>query len=332
MKNFIYSKSQKAFTLIELILVIVILGILSTIGADIYTNIYRNYVMARIVDELESKTEIALEQISSRLSDRIPESAIGREIKAGNDTLYNIYNLPTAPNLTLEWLGSSVESRKLSGANQAATVGWSGFIDLGASTRGAPAIPATPETPAVPAVAGIITTPGSNLANAGAAITALTTNANPTTDLAMTFVGLMLPGEKSGFGYQDSDSAGDINSSKIMRVDINNNNSFTVRGDNQYNLGEITDIYHLSHSAYAIVPVASTVVNGIQTFDLTLFYDYKPWAGQSYSDARTRSAVLINGVTQFRFRGLDGAIEMKLCVIDTTGTYDFYVCKTKAVF
>nr|MBP3724123.1 prepilin-type N-terminal cleavage/methylation domain-containing protein [Campylobacter sp.] len=35
---------KKAFTLIELIVVIVIMGILASIGADIFTNMYKNYI------------------------------------------------------------------------------------------------------------------------------------------------------------------------------------------------------------------------------------------------------------------------------------------------
>ena len=54
---------KKAFTLIELILVIVILGILSFAGINIIKNLYENYLQARSVNTLETQTELVLEQI-----------------------------------------------------------------------------------------------------------------------------------------------------------------------------------------------------------------------------------------------------------------------------
>ena len=54
---------KKAFTLVELIFVIVILGILSVMSTELIVNVYKNYVYSKAINELESKVEIALEQI-----------------------------------------------------------------------------------------------------------------------------------------------------------------------------------------------------------------------------------------------------------------------------
>ncbi|QKF64625.1 prepilin-type N-terminal cleavage/methylation domain-containing protein [Campylobacter corcagiensis] len=318
MRALIDYKLKKAFTMIELILVIVIVGILATIASDIYLNIYKNYAITRVVDDLESRTEIALEQISSRLSDRIPESVIARDIIAGNnnDRLYNAHRIPVHADrsLALEWIGSSVETRNLSDTTLANTIGWSGYVDLGASGG------------------NTIKTLGSNLNNTENILNTLVGNKN---DLALIFSGLLSYNareSKNGFGYQDSSEAADMKSNKIMRVDIDSKDTFKVRTDSSFNLGQITDMYHLAHSAYAIVPEPSGTANGMQLYNLVLYYNYKPWAGEAYSDANTKSALLLENVTLFRFRGLDGAMEMKICITDPSENYNFFACKTKAVF
>ena len=51
---------KKAFTLIELMMVIVIMGIISYAGVEITLNIYRNYLQSRAINTLEMKTELVL--------------------------------------------------------------------------------------------------------------------------------------------------------------------------------------------------------------------------------------------------------------------------------
>ena len=51
---------KKAFTLFELIVVIVIVGILSLFGINIAIEIYKNYFNARAINSLETKTKLTL--------------------------------------------------------------------------------------------------------------------------------------------------------------------------------------------------------------------------------------------------------------------------------
>ena len=106
---------KKAFTLVELIFVIVILGILSVMSTELILNVYKNYVYSKAINELESKVEIALEQISSRLTDRIRHTTIARlpagaVIPAGGRAFVAI-NETTPAHAILEWYGQSSESR-----------------------------------------------------------------------------------------------------------------------------------------------------------------------------------------------------------------------------
>ena len=70
---------KRAFTLLELVVVIVVLGIIAMMSFNAIMNIYSNYFQTRTVNELETQTEIALEQISKRLEHRIKPSVIARK-------------------------------------------------------------------------------------------------------------------------------------------------------------------------------------------------------------------------------------------------------------
>lgn len=102
---------KKAFTLIELILVIVILAILSLIGTNIYTNVYKNYLTSKIVDEVEDKTQLALDQIASRLSDRVKQATIGRKSSNRDDFVLVYDSRLQQDHDILEWIGQSTQSR-----------------------------------------------------------------------------------------------------------------------------------------------------------------------------------------------------------------------------
>jgi HAD-superfamily hydrolase, subfamily IA, variant 1 family protein len=128
---------KKAFTLVELIFVIVILGILSVMSTELIVNVYKNYVYSKAINELESKVEIALEQINSRLTDRIRHTTIARlpagaVIPAGGRAFVPI-NASTPAHAILEWYGQSSESKFFATGLNVANVnsvvyGWSGFL------------------------------------------------------------------------------------------------------------------------------------------------------------------------------------------------------------
>jgi len=65
---------QRAFTLLELVFVIVIVGILSTIASDIILRIYQSHNLQKSIASLELKSRIALEQITNLLERSIWES------------------------------------------------------------------------------------------------------------------------------------------------------------------------------------------------------------------------------------------------------------------
>ena len=81
-----HGNMRSALTLIELIFVIVVLGIVASIGAEIITQVYASNLIERAQYRAAMKTEYAIEQIANRLRYVIPGTAISRPDKTGTAT------------------------------------------------------------------------------------------------------------------------------------------------------------------------------------------------------------------------------------------------------
>ena len=306
---------KRAFTLLELIIVIVILGIIAMMSFNAIMNIYSNYFQTRTVNELETQTEIALEQISKRLEHRIKPSVIARKPSGGflslNDSRVNLnsgYEI-------LEFIPYAYEifNDVASGSNKAGR--YSGYVDLANSS------PAT----------GLIS-PGSNF----------------TTEVIETIKDLTCKDDASGcvdfenkdggvvaifsdvyydvqnsFGYKDNLNL------DIAKVGVKSTDGNTLEISGFANK-QISEQYHLAYTANAIVPEQSQNQadknNGV--FDLNLYYDYRPWMGQGYKNGE--KATLAKNVTRFVFIEKNGVIVLKLCM--RAKNSEITICKSKAVY
>ena len=136
---------KPAFTMIELIFVIIILGIVSSIGAEIIANVYTGYVLQRAQHRASIKTELAAIQIANRLAYAIPGTVLRKDTLSDANPVS--ITEPGANESILQWVGADVDS--FNAINSATAVGrrpgWSGFCDIDASTTTS------------------ISTPGSNL-------------------------------------------------------------------------------------------------------------------------------------------------------------------------
>ncbi|WP_276709483.1 type II secretion system protein [Campylobacter rectus] len=301
---------KNAFTLLELIIVIVIMGFLAFIGIDIAKNLYTNYLQARSINNLESQTELTLEQIAKRLAVRVKSSTIGR--RASDDKFVATYDSGLNSNYNiLEWISYSYESFQGGG--------WSGFVDLDS--------PNTLRNSAKNG--GTIVTPGSDLDYATKYISDLT-NKKATLDNKQ--VGLFFKRNtknniQTDFGYNDSNQADAI---AIVKKD--GKNKLIIK----YSADDIYEQYYLLHTAYAVVPVRANVAD--TDFDLWLHYNYRPWiSGEKYSKTETNKVLLAKNVTRFNFTETSGVIVMKLCIRDAGKSLgkdkaETTVCKTKAVY
>lgn len=112
-----------AFTLIELIFVIVIIGILSKYGIGLLKNAYENYFYSKVNNELQAKTEAALSTIAQRLTYRIKESVIAKKADGNFSALSSSTYDDDA--VVLEWLGQDIDSYRAVGEPL-----YSGVIDI----------------------------------------------------------------------------------------------------------------------------------------------------------------------------------------------------------
>lgn len=300
---------KKAFTMLELIMVMVIMGIVASIGADIIASMYSNYLRSRTINYLESKTEITLEQIAKRLQYRIKDSVITRDAN-GNFMALSEYNNENGYNI-LEWIGYSNES--FLGTPRP---GWSGFIDLDSNETNRSVTP------------HILKSSESNLSDANMTISALTNgDINLVTsnhEAAIIFKGIAYNPIDFGWGNGVSNNDGPA----VLKVRMLTNDIFQVSNDAN-EPSEISEQYYLTHTAYAIAPSVSNSTD----FNLTLSFNYQPWLGEDYNN--TTPVVLAEHVNLFRFKQDESILRLKLCLHDAnqTGVGDrIVVCKEKVVY
>ncbi|MDY4803238.1 type II secretion system protein, partial [Campylobacter sp.] len=65
---------KKAFTLVELIFVMVVLAIVAAIGTDILRSLFDNYAVTAQIHRLESVANNAADTIATRLEKRVPQT------------------------------------------------------------------------------------------------------------------------------------------------------------------------------------------------------------------------------------------------------------------
>lgn len=307
---------KRAFTLLELVVVIVVLGIIAMMSFNAIMNIYSNYFQTRTVNELETQTEIALEQISKRLEHRIKPSVIARKTDGAflalNDNRVNL----DAKYEILEFIPYAYEifNDVPSGSNKAGR--YSGYVDLANSS---------PTT-------GLIS-PGSNF----------------TTEVIETIKDLTCKDDASGcvdfenkdggvvaifsdvyYNVQDSFGYKGISNLDIAKVGVKSIDGDTLEISG-FDGKQISEQYHLAYTANAIVPEQSQSQadknNGV--FDLNLYYDYRPWMGEKYKQ-NGEKATLAKNVTRFVFTEKNGVIVLKLCM--RAKNSEITICKSKAVY
>ena len=322
---------KRAFTLLELIIVIVILGIIAMMSFNAIMNIYSNYFQTRTVNELETQTEISLEQISKRLEHRIKPSVIARktdgEFLALNDNRVNLdakYEIlefiPYAYEIFNDVISLDANDNVIEQGGKAGR--YSGYVDLAKSS------PAT----------GLIS-PGSNFTiGVVETIKDLTCKDDTRNSKCVDFEnkdgGVVAIFYDVYYDVQNSFGYKGISNLDIAKVGVKggqsglNGNTLEISG---FGGKQISEQYHLAYTANAIVPEQSAdpkdTANGV--FDLNLYYDYRPWMGEKYKP-NGEKATLAKNVTRFVFTEKNGVIVLKLCM--RAKNSEITICKSKAVY
>lgn len=303
---------KKAFSLMELVFVIVVLGIVASIGSDIISSMYKNYIQTRTSTSLLAQTELVLDQIENRLKERIPTTEVARISDTGAPLRLGAGGI-TADYDVLEWYGNANEAFK---GVSLTNPGFSGVVDIRSS--------ANPN----------LVTSGTRFDLASNILTSLGYGTRPSVREALLF--------RTGSSY-DINTLGynGVSTNDVVKVFQVSNTSFEIEAATRPT--RIYEFYYLSHSGYAIIPnITGTYPNGVSrdtnNFDLMLRYNYHPWQGQPSSTGR--QVTLAQHVSLFRFSKIGGIIWVKLCLRDprvegfgtTTGTETLdTVCKTRAI-
>ena len=320
---------KRAFTLLELVVVIVVLGIIAMMSFNAIMNIYSNYFQTRTVNELETQTEIALEQISKRLEHRIKPSVIARKTDGAflalNDSGVNLnaeYEIlefiPYAYEIFNDVISLDANDHVIEQGGKAGR--YSGYADLAKSS------PAT----------GLIS-PGSNFTTGVVETIKDLTCRGETRDATCVDFTKKDGGVVAIFSdvyYNVQSSFGYSNGTVPVSLDIAKVGVKSTDGDTLEISGfggkQISEQYHLAYTANAIVPEQSAdpkdAANGV--FDLNLYYDYRPWMGQGYKNGE--KATLAKNVTRFVFTEKNGVIVLKLCM--RAKNSEITICKSKAVY
>lgn len=128
----ILKQCRPAFTMVELIFVMIVLGIVASIGSEIIFQVYDGYIIQKAEHKATSKTELALNQIANRLRYAIPGTVSARADK--NAMPVRITELTGQNDKVMEWVGYDGDSFNAISSSSDRKPGWSGFCDLNAST------------------------------------------------------------------------------------------------------------------------------------------------------------------------------------------------------
>lgn len=320
---------KRAFTLLELVVVIVVLGIIAMMSFNAIMNIYSNYFQTKTVNELETQTEIALEQISKRLEHRIKPSVIARKTDGAflalNDSGVNLnanYEIlefiPYAYEIFNDVISLDANDNVIEQGGKAGR--YSGYADLAKSS------PAT----------GLIS-PGSNFTTGVVETIKDLTCREDTNATCVDFTkkdgGVVAIfsdvyyNVQSSFGYSNGTVPVSLDIAKVG-VKSTDGDTLEISG---FGGKQISEQYHLAYTANAIVPEQSAdpkdAANGV--FDLNLYYDYRPWMGEKYKP-NGEKVTLAKNVTRFVFTEKNGVIVLKLCM--RAKNSEITICKSKAVY
>jgi prepilin-type N-terminal cleavage/methylation domain-containing protein len=300
---------KKAFTLIEVILVIVIMGIISTGTFIFISTIYDEMIQRQAVADMEVGAKVAVEQVAARLSTAIKDSIVAADDPSETDckgvNQLQMANVADRNNAVLMWIGKSDEANLGLWHTNDYRPGWSGFVDFSASSAAA------------------ISTKGSNLANAETIINNVTgLNNSLTTNDATAPIAIYFHGSSANENAC-TELFGAYNASKMYKVqrdtaDATNTRLLKVDKD----FANISEQYSMSHSAYALRLVGNQL----------LLYSFRPWLGETpNSDANPR--VLAGHVSRFGFRWDNEMFRINICESRTFDNgFTAEICKERAVF
>lgn len=295
-------KMRSAFTLIEMVFVIVIIGIIGSLGTDIVANAYKNYIFSLVQNRLESRSSAALNFMAKKLEFRIRESTIARNSSDNSFVLIADY---TDEDM-IEWDDSFYES-KIDG-NPTSPI-FVPLVDLqDASTTASQLYFPVLDTSAVNTL-----------------IDSLSNKKHSLDDAAIIFRGANTDKDSYAWDYNAiTDQSKSIHPIKTGAI-ANTLQPSTEDDFTGYDVWEFADI----------IWTARAIKYDSANKTLTYYDNYQPWNGKAYTNANTKVLIAEN-VSDFQLSVLGEVIQLHLCIEDPNLSSEFgggyAICKDQTVF
>lgn len=297
-------KIRNAFTMLELIFVIVVMGILGTYGVELLARAYQNFIFSKVNSDLQARSGASVEFITKRLEHRIKQSTRFLNTSAG--TANFLSSGVTDPNADiLEWIATDDDSfRGINGPL------WSGVIDLNSSTATA------------------LISPGSDFSSVNTYISNLTTNlpngASSLNDAALYFIDSTLTANPWGYNGQITTQSETLHPIQSTAT----NNILAPNSVDNFSGKEVSEYYKLTWTANAIqLDYNAATHKGMLYF----YHNYQPWRGETYLNGT--KVLLAEDISAFRFRAVGSLIKIQVCAkSDLIEDEEYGLCKEKTVF
>jgi len=301
MKKFIQIK--KAFTMMELIIVIVVMGLLSKYGIEFMAQAYKGFIYSKINNNLQNESATAVEYIAKKLSYRIKDSVIGRKSDA-TGTFTSIQNVSGTSYTTLEWVGTDIDNFRGDKLPN-----WSGIIDVNEGN------------------ASNLISPETNTTKINSLINILSDNNASLSNSALYFIGSNSDVNSSyGWIWSGTGSGGVSNQKDAAMHPITygtNTTDFSSSMGVDFNGTDVYEYYKLAWTAYAIKLASDG--------NLTLYYNYQPWNGDRF-DQDANSSLIMQNVSTFQFRSIGSLIKIQVCVKSKLTGEEYSICKEKTIY
>ena len=310
-------KKHAAFTMIELIFVIVVMGIIGKFGVEFLAQAYKSFIFSSVNNDLQSRSASTLELIASRMQYRIKDSVIART--AAGATPVPIANASGTSYLVLEWIGNDVEGYRGNSDVANNPPNWSGILDLDHAN----------------ATSNILVSPGTNTGKVSSLIVDLSNSGSSIAHSALYFMGSNSD-SKTDYGWDGNIAYMNSQQAAMHPVNLTGTpNQFTSSTGTNFSGIDVYEYYKLAWTAYAIVyePGADNLGT------LRLYWDYQPWLDRDASGTSdqfnngpvAKNAVLMENVSTFQFMSIGSIMKIQICAKSNV-IEEYSLCKEKTIF